>query len=65
MKYFMTQFHVFIFPSLVIFLIIFALYMFGNALRDALDPRLRNEDFVIRRFRREKRRHRAERRVRA
>lgn len=65
MKYFMTQFHVFIFPSLVIFLIIFALYMFGNALRDALDPRLRNEDFVIRRFRREKRRQRAERRVRA
>ena len=65
MKYFMTQFHVFIFPSLIIFLIIFALYMFGNALRDALDPRLRDEDFVIRRFRRMKRRQRKERRAQA
>ena len=65
MKVFMTQFHVFIFPSLVIFLIIFALYMFGNALRDALDPRLRDEDFVIRRFRWEKRHRRMERRAQA
>ena len=61
MKSFMTQFYVFFFPSLLIFLIIFALYMFGNALRDALDPRLRDEDDVIRRYRRRKRRRRAER----
>ena len=65
MKVFMTQFHVFIFPSIVIFLIIFALYMFGNALRDALDPRLRDEDYVMRRYRRRKRHQRKERRTQA
>ena len=52
MKVFLTQFYQFIFPSIVIFLIIFALYMFGNCLRDALDPKLRDEDYVARMYRR-------------
>ena len=65
MKVFMTQFHVFLFPSLIIFLIIFALYMFGNALRDALDPRLRDEDYVLRRYRRRRHHRGRERRAQA
>ena len=48
---FMTEFHRFFYPSLVICLVIFALYMFGNALRDALDPKLRDEDYLARMYR--------------
>lgn len=48
---FMTEFHRFFFPSLVICLLIFSLYMFGNALRDALDPKLRDEDYMARMYR--------------
>ena len=46
MAVFMTQFHVFFFPSLIICLIVFSLFLFGNALRDALDPKLRDEDHL-------------------
>ena len=52
---FLTQFHLFFFPSLIICLIIFALFMFGNALRDALDPKLRDEDMLARAYRKAKR----------
>lgn len=52
---FLTQFHLFLFPSLIICLIIFALFMFGNALRDALDPKLRDEDMLARVYRKAKR----------
>jgi oligopeptide transport system permease protein len=38
-----TQFYQFAIPALVISLIIFSFYMFGNCLRDALDPQLRDE----------------------
>lgn len=38
-----TYFYQFAIPSLVISLIIFAFFMFGNRLRDALDPQLRDE----------------------
>ena len=38
-----THFYQFIIPSLVISLIIFAFFMLGNCLRDALDPQLRDE----------------------
>ena len=55
MAVFMTQFHVFFFPSLVICLIVFALFLFGNALRDALDPKLRDEDFMAKMYRRVRR----------
>ena len=55
MAVFMTQFHVFFFPSLVICLIVFALLLFGNALRDALDPKLRDEDFMAKMYRRVRR----------
>ena len=48
---FMTDFHRFFFPSLVICLLIFSLFMFGNALRDALDPKLRDEDHLARMYR--------------
>lgn len=48
MAVFMTQFHVFFFPSLVISLIVLSLFLFGNALRDALDPKLRDEDHLAR-----------------
>ena len=48
MAVFMTQFHVFFFPSLIICLIVFSLFLFGNALRDALDPKLRDEDHLAR-----------------
>ncbi|MBQ8653418.1 MAG: ABC transporter permease [Clostridia bacterium] len=49
---FMTEFHRFFFPSLIISLLIFALFMFGNCLRDALDPKLRDEDYMARVYRR-------------
>lgn len=45
---FLTQFHLFFFPSLIISLVILALFLFGNALRDALDPKLRDEDNLAR-----------------
>ncbi len=48
---FMTEFHRFFFPSLIICLVIFSLFMFGNALRDALDPKLRDEDYLARMYR--------------
>ena len=38
-----THVYQFIIPSLVISLIIFAFFMLGNCLRDALDPQLRDE----------------------
>lgn len=38
-----TYFYQFAIPALVISLIIFAFYMLGNCLRDALDPQLRDE----------------------
>lgn len=54
-----SKFHLFIFPALIISVLIFAFFMFGNCLRDALDPRLRDEEFNFRRMqgiRREQRR---------
>ncbi len=39
---FRFQFYQFIIPSLVISIIIFSFFMFGNCLRDALDPQLRD-----------------------
>ncbi len=55
--YFMspTKFHLFLYPSLVISIMIFAFFMFGNALRDALDPRLRDEEYNAKRMRKIKR----------
>lgn len=47
-----SQFHLFLWPALVISVMIFAFFMFGNCLRDALDPRLRDEEFNARRLRR-------------
>lgn len=55
-KVFMTEFYRFLFPSLVISVIIFVLYMFGNCLRDALDPKLRDEDFLARMYRKARKR---------
>lgn len=52
MTSFLTEFHRFFFPSLVICLLIFALFMFGNCLRDALDPKLRDEDHLAKIYRR-------------
>ena len=46
-----SKFHLFLFPALVISLMIFAFFMFGNCLRDALDPRLRDEEYNARRLR--------------
>lgn len=54
-KVLLTQLHCFIFPAIVISLIIFCLYMFGNCLRDALDPRLKDEEYLARKYRRRKR----------
>lgn len=55
--YFMvaSKFHLFLFPALVISIMIFAFIMFGNSIRDALDPRLRDEEYNARRMRRIKR----------
>ncbi len=55
-----TFFYQFAFPSVVISLIIFAFYMLGNCLRDALDPMLRDElsTSALRKRRREQRRSR-------
>ena len=47
-----SQFHLFLYPAIVISLMIFAFFMFGNCLRDALDPRLRDEEYNARRMRR-------------
>lgn len=44
-----TQFYQFLIPSVVISYIIFVFFMFGNTLRDALDPKLRNETKAFRR----------------
>ena len=44
--------HLTIFPGLMIALIIFALNMMGDGLRDALDPKLRSASFSKRKFRR-------------
>lgn len=52
------KFHLFLYPALVISVVIFAFYMFGNCLRDALDPRIRDEEYNARRMRRERRRQR-------
>lgn len=46
-----SQFHLFLYPAIVISVMIFAFFMFGNCLRDALDPRLRDEEYNARRFR--------------
>lgn len=48
--------HLTIFPGLMIALIIFALNMMGDGLRDALDPKLRSASFSKRKFRRMQRR---------
>ncbi len=53
-KVLLTQLHCFLFPAIVISLIIFCLYMFGNALRDALDPKLKDEEYLARKYRRRK-----------
>ncbi len=55
--YFMSasKFHLFLYPSLVISVMIFAFFMFGNSLRDALDPRLRDEEYNAKRMRKIKR----------
>ncbi|MBQ8201973.1 MAG: ABC transporter permease [Clostridia bacterium] len=55
MQVFLTQFYLFFFPSLIICLIVFALFLFGNALRDALDPKLRDEDYLARMYRKTRR----------
>ena len=44
--------HLTVFPGLMIALIIFALNMMGDGLRDALDPKLRSGGFSKKRFRR-------------
>lgn len=57
-----SQFHLFLYPAIVISLMIFSFFMFGNCLRDALDPRLRDEEYDARRMRklrREMRRRKA------
>ena len=54
---FMTQLNCFLFPAIVISLIIFCLYMFGNCLRDALDPRLKDEEYLARKYRKERKHH--------
>jgi oligopeptide transport system permease protein len=46
-----SKFHLFMYPALVISIIIFAFFMFGNCLRDALDPRLRDEEYYAKRMR--------------
>ena len=51
-RVFLTQLHCFLFPAIVISLIIFCLYMFGNSLRDALDPKLKDEEYLARKYRR-------------
>ncbi len=43
-----SKFHLFLFPAIVISVMIFAFFMFGNCLRDALDPRLRDEEYNAR-----------------
>ena len=50
-----SKFHLFLYPALVISIMIFAFFMFGNCIRDALDPRLRDEEYNARRMRRIKR----------
>lgn len=57
-----SKFHLFLFPSLVISIMIFAFFMFGNCVRDALDPRLRDEEYNARRMRRIRRQLRKEKR---
>jgi oligopeptide transport system permease protein len=51
-KLYMTRFYMFIIPTIVIGIIIFTFYMFGNCLRDALDPKLRDEEFNLHAMRR-------------
>lgn len=58
-----SKFHLFLFPALVISIMIFAFFMFGNCIRDALDPRLRDEEYNARRMRRIKRELRRNRRA--
>lgn len=41
-QYLMVAYHVTIIPGIVILLVVFALNLMGDGLRDALDPRLRN-----------------------
>lgn len=55
-KVFMTDLHCFLCPAVVISLIIFCLYMFGNCLRDALDPKLKDEEYLARKFRKGRKR---------
>lgn len=50
-----SNFHMFLYPAIVISVLIFALFMLGNCLRDALDPRLRDEEYNARRLRKLKR----------
>ncbi len=59
-----SKFYLFLYPSLVITLLIFALFMLGNRLRDALDPKLRDEEYNARRLRKLKRRLRTGKEVR-
>lgn len=54
-KVLLTQLHCFVCPAIIISLIIFCLYLFGNCLRDALDPRLKDEEYLARKYRRRKR----------
>lgn len=54
-KVFLTQLHCFLFPAIIISLIIFCFYMFGNCLRDALDPKLKDEEYLARKYRWRKR----------
>lgn len=56
MTVFLTQFYRFFFPSAIICLVVFALYMLGNCLRDALDPTLRDEDYMAKIYRRDRKR---------
>ncbi len=49
------KFHLFLWPSLVISVMIFAFIIFGNCLRDALDPRLRDEEYNARYMRKVRR----------
>ncbi|MCL2169128.1 MAG: ABC transporter permease [Defluviitaleaceae bacterium] len=46
------EWHLILFPGIAIALIIFALNMMGDGLRDAFDPRLRGASFSKRRFKR-------------
>ncbi len=50
-----SKFHLFLWPSIVISLMIFCFFMFGNCLRDALDPRLRDEEYNAKRIAKERR----------